>query len=238
VGKRKTSLSDQITILRGRYTLSQLAERFNISGSTIRRWQTGAQTPKPATLNRIEKRLDKAAESAKIFLRKTYHARASKKGVKYRTKVTASTRYKGKNIPKSHVVLKATRRKLKERDTDYRATGREYVSDWTNYDVRGWTFDQVGSLIAGLVKVKAYALQYIYQGSNHNPAYPRTRGATQPMMVSHEGIPGLFDELQNYLTFESAGGLAGRLLYVAAIYGKPSELSKKHLKPVKKASKK
>lgn len=122
---------------------SELARRLGVSRRTVGRWLNDEAKPSPRTLERIEGTL-----------------RAEYK------RVTAATRRINRHFkadpPPMAIPFAGERRMVRERDMYGKETGKEFASDWVNYDVGDYDIKAIFDLLRGL-RERGSAIQIVYR---------------------------------------------------------------------------
>lgn len=201
-------------------TMAEAAKDIGVSVSTLRRWKNQGVTPRQETRReraRIE-RLKKAAQHAERA--------TSRELARDRKKHPDALKITKKDLPALPV---GHRRNLKKYARDesgqVRATGEEYESSITNYNVRGWTFREIAALVLQAWRAKK-PFQFIYEvpagGSLPKSGRAKERKVNKLTRAGTAPIDpyGLQDEaevlnvLNRYIDIE-AGMYSRRMIYIA-----------------------
>lgn len=206
------------------YALADVAKLLNVSIRTARRWKNENVKPAPKSKRAASKLQREASREVRRIAATQVADRKKHKGA------VRLDRSKLPTIPKHH------RRKLKRYKFDRAkgkttATGEEYESNWANYDVRGWRFDEIAALLVQVWQA-GRAFQFIYEvpaggmlpksgGKPGRKVKKTTRMSTAPIDPrAFEDEGGIVEWLSRYIDFE-VGMKGRRMLYIAVDDNKP-----------------
>lgn len=191
------------------------AKRLGISERTLRRWKNEGKAPSR----------EKAAKVARVF--RGLEQAATKALDADRRRHKSAPKLNAKKLP---VVPRAIRRKLTVYKTDKRTgkrsdSGERVDSPWINYNVEGWHFSEILSLLTQVWE-QGFTFQFIYEipkGGKYEDRNGKTRVVRKTTRVGTAPIPAyafegpedLADFLSRYIPMDGGGRLARRMIYIA-----------------------
>jgi hypothetical protein len=222
----RTSARAKLVLLAQTYTTREIARMIGAGERSVRRWKNEGKEPrKPVVAKRLQKVYAREAETVRRELRRDKIAHPS-------------AHPKAEHLPP----VRGVRRMLKERVINRKtgeavATGREVVSSWINYDVRGWNVREIHALLVSLWEAGGNRdVQFIYEipkggrypdrsGKPGRAVSKRTRTGSSPILLSRTGttpVPfslieseaELLDLILHFVDAEQ-GPKSRRMVYVA-----------------------
>ena len=135
------------------YTQKEIARRAGVHPRTIRKWKSGETKPAP---QRVEK-LSRQASSARRRLADTIEITRDEKIVRKQ-----SSRTRGHRLPRDVPIPRAIRQEIKNyRHGKWKKEYGYRLSDWINYDVRGWNVSDIVAFVRALYKTSARERPYV-----------------------------------------------------------------------------
>lgn len=129
-------------------TQKEIASRLGVHARTIRKWKSGETAPAPERYSK----LSRAASGA----RRRLAERIDVENADGEIVRTIPTRRREHKLPRNVPIPRAIRREIRDRER-----GGWTLSDWINYDVRGWKLADVENFVRALYASSARERPYI-----------------------------------------------------------------------------